>query len=144
LTFKVGKIPVRIFVDFAVNLDGSERARAAGHPDKTGEKYAYQVGAGIGSTAQQGDISLTSFWQHAEQFALDPNLVDSDIFDSRVNMEGVFVQLSYAVTNAVTANLVYAHGWQIDHNLGTGGVGDLGINPVDDYNLFQVDLSFKF
>jgi hypothetical protein len=142
--FKIGKIPARIFADFAVNLDGADRARAAGHPDKTDQKYAYQIGAGIGSTKHKGDISLTSFWQHAEQFALDPNLVDSDIFDSRVNMEGVFVQLGYAVTDAITANLTYAHGWQIDHDLGTGGVGDLGINPVDDYNLFQADLSFKF
>ena len=36
------------------------------------------------------------------------------------------------------------HGWQIDHDLGTGGVGDIGTNPVDDYDLFQADLSFKF
>jgi hypothetical protein len=142
--FKIGKVPARVFADMAVNLDGSERARAAGHPDKTDQKWAYQIGASIGSTKHKGDISLTSFWQHVEQFALDPNLVDSDVFDSRVNMEGVFVQLGYAVTDAVTANLTYAHGWQIDHDLGTGGVGDIGINPVDDYNLFQADLSFKF
>jgi hypothetical protein len=142
--FSIGKIPARIFGDFAVNFDGSDRARAAGHPDKTDQKFAYQIGAGIGSTKHKGDISLTSFWQHVEQFALDPNLVDSDVFDSQVNIEGVFVQLGYAVSDLVTANLTYAHGWQIDHDLGTGGVGDIGINPVDDYNLFQVDLSFKF
>lgn len=142
--FNIGKIPARIFGDFAVNFDGSDRARAAGHPDKTDQKFAYQIGAGIGSTKHKGDISLTSFWQHVEQFSLDPNLVDSDVFDSRVNIEGVFVQLSYAVSDAIIANLTYAHGWQIDHELGTGGLGDIGINPVDDYNLFQVDLSFKF
>ena len=59
-------------------------------------------------------------------------------------MEGAFDQFGYARSDAVTANRTYAHGWQIDHALGTGGVGDLGINPVDDYNLFQADLSFKF
>ena len=142
--FKISKVPAKIFADFGVNFDGSARARAAGHPDKEDQKYAYQIGVGIGSTKKKGDISLTTFWQHAEQFALDTNLVDSDVFDSRVNMEGVFVQLGYALSNAVTANLTYAHGWQIDHALGTGGVGDIGINPVDDYNLFQADLSFKF
>ena len=142
--FNIGKIPARIFGDFAVNFDGSDRARAAGHPDRTDQKFAYQIGAGIGSTKHKGDISLTSFWQHVEQFALDPNLVDSDVFDSRLNIQGVFVQLGYAVSDAVIANLTYAHGWQIDHNLGTGGVGDIGINPVDDYNLFQVDLSLRF
>jgi hypothetical protein len=141
---KVGSLPYKVFGDFAYNFDGEDRARAAGHPDKTDQNLAYQIGAGIGGTKHKGDWSLTAFWQHAEQYALDPNLVDSDIFDSRVNMEGAFVQLGYAITDAVTANLTYAHGWQIDHDLGTGGVGDIGINPVDNYNLFQADLSFKF
>ncbi len=142
--FKLGELPVRVFGDFAINVDGAERARAAGHPDQTDQNIAYQIGAGIGSTKKKGDYSLTAFWQHAEQYSLDPNLVDSDIYDSRVNLEGAFVQLGYALSDAVTVNLTYAHGWQIDHNLGTRGVGDLGINPVDDYNLFQADLSFKF
>ncbi|MGH8092998.1 MAG: putative porin [Chthoniobacterales bacterium] len=142
--FKLSKLPARIFGDFAVNADGGARARAAGHPDQTDQKFAYQIGAGIGSTKHRGDFSVTAFWQHAEQFSLDPNLVDSDIFDSRVNIEGVFVQLGYALSDAVTANFTYAHGWQINSSLGTGGVGDLGINPVNNYNLFQTDLSFKF
>jgi Putative porin len=142
--FKIGKVPARIFGDFAYNLDGDERARAAGHPDKTGQNLAYQIGAGIGGTKHKGDISLSAFWQHTDQYALDPNLVDSDVFDSRVGLEGVYVTLGYALSDAVTANLTYAHGWQIDSALGTGGVGDIGINPVDNYNLFQGDLSFKF
>ena len=142
--FKIGSLPAKVFGDFAYNFEGDERARAAGHPDKEDQNFAYQIGAGVGSTKHKGDISLTAFWQHAEQYSLDPNLVDSDIYDSRVNMEGAFVTVGYALTDAVTANLTYAHGWQIDHDLGTGGVGDLGINPVDDYNLFQADLSFKF
>lgn len=142
--FKAGGWPLRIFGDLAYNFEGDERAAAAGHPDKGDQNFAYQAGVGIGSTKHKGDISLTAFWQHAEQYALDPNLVDSDMIDSRVNVEGAFIQLGYAITDAVTANLTYAHGWQIDHTLGTGGVGDLGINPVDNYNLFQADLSFKF
>jgi hypothetical protein len=56
----------------------------------------------------------------------------------------VYVQLGYTITAAVVANQTCGHGWQIDHDLGTGGVGDIGINPVDDYNLFQADLSFRF
>ena len=142
--FKVGALPAKVFGDFAYNFDGDARARRAGHPDKTDNNFAYQLGAGIGSTKHKGDFSLTAFWQHVEQYSLDPNLVDSDLFDSRVNLEGAFIQVGYAVTDAVTANLTYAHGWQIDHDLGTGGVGDIGINPVDNYNLLQADLSFKF
>ncbi len=142
--WNLGELPIKVFGEYARNLSGDDRAEAAGHPDKTDSVNAYQIGAGIGKAKGKGSWELRSFWQHTEQFALDPNLVDSDLFDSRVNLEGVFVQLSYAVTDAVTTNLTYAHAWQIDHDLGTGGVGDVGINPLDDYNLFQADLSFKF
>lgn len=139
-----GELPMRVFGEYARNFSGDDRARAAGHPDKTDQVNAYQIGLGIGKLKEKHTWELRGFWQHAEQFSLDPNLVDSDIFDSRVNMEGFAFFFGYAITDAVTANLTYAHGWQIDTDLGTGGVGDIGSNPVDDYNLFQADLSFKF
>jgi hypothetical protein len=140
----VGELPMRVFGDFAYNFDADERAAAAGHPDKSDQAYAYQIGLGIGKLKEKGSWELRAFWQHAEQFALDPNLVDSDIFESRVNMEGVAVTAGYGLSDAVSVNLIYAYGRQIDHDLGTGGVGDLGINPVDKYQLFQADLNVKF
>ncbi|MEP6956960.1 MAG: putative porin, partial [Chthoniobacterales bacterium] len=142
--FKVGELPVRVFSDFAVNLDAEDRARASGRPDKGGERYAYQIGAGIGQLKAKHDWQLQAFWQHAEQYSLDPNLVDSDIFDSRLNMEGVALQAGYAISDAVTFNLTYAYGEQIDHTLGTAGIGDIGVNPLREYQLFQADLNFKF
>ena len=144
LGWKFGELPVRIFGEYAHNFSGADRARAAGHPDKTSEVHAYQIGAGLGKLKEKHTWELRGFWQHAEQFSLDPNLVDSDIFDSRVNMEGFAFYFGYQITDAVYASLTYAHGWQVDTSLGTGGVGDLGINPVTDYNLFQADLGFKF
>jgi hypothetical protein len=142
--FKLGELPVRIFGEYARNFSGDTRAVAAGHPDKTSEVNAYQIGAGVGKLKEKHSWELRGFWQHADQFSLDPNLVDSDIFDSRVNMEGFAFYFGYQITDAVYASLTYAHGWQVDTSLGTGGVGDLGINPVTDYNLFQADLGFKF
>ena len=44
-----GEIPFRIFGDFAVNLDADDRALAAGHPEADDQRYAYQVGVGIGN-----------------------------------------------------------------------------------------------
>ncbi len=143
--FKVGETPVKIFSDFAVNLDAEDRARAAGHPDMDDERYAYQVGAQIGKIKAARDWQLAAYYQHVEQYALDPNLVDSDLFDSRVNMEGFAVQAGYAIGDAVTLNLTYAYGWQINDQLGTGGAGgDIGVNPLRQYQLFQGDLSWKF
>ena len=142
--FKIGELPVRIFSDFAVNLEAEDRALAAGRPDKDDQRYAYQIGIGVGQLRVKRDWQINVFWQHAEQFSLDPNLVDSDIYDSRLNMEGIAVQAGYAISDAVTFNLTYAYGEQIDSSLGTGGVGDIGVNPLREYQIFQADLNFKF
>ena len=142
--FKIGELPARVFSDFAVNLDAEDRARAAGRPLEDDERYAYQIGVGIGQLKAKGEWQVQVFWQHAEQYSLDPNLVDSDIFDSRLNMEGVAFQAGYAISDAVTFNLTYAYGEQINKRLGTGGVGDIGVNPLRQYQLFQADLNFKF
>ncbi|MBA3881709.1 MAG: putative porin [Chthoniobacterales bacterium] len=142
--FKIGELPVRVFSDFAVNLDATDRARAAGHPDQDDERYAYQLGIAFGQLKAKHDWQIQAFYQHAEQYSLDPNLVDSDIFDSRLNMEGFAIQAGYAITDAVTFNLTYAYGEQINKTLGTGGIGDIGVNPLREYQLFQVDLNYKF
>jgi hypothetical protein len=142
--WKFGELPFRIFGDFAVNFEADDRAEAAGFPGKGDQRYAYQIGAGIGQLKAKHDWQLQAFWQHTEQFSLDPNLVDSDFFDSRVNIEGVVVQAGYALSDAVIFNLSYGYGWRVDKSLGTGGTGDIGINPLDKYQIFQADLNVKF
>jgi hypothetical protein len=54
------------------------------------------------------------------------------------------VQAGYMLSDAVWINLTYAYGWRSDHDLGTGGAGDIGINPLDQYQIFQADLNVKF
>lgn len=142
--FKIGELPVRIFGDFAVNFDADDRAEAAGTPGQGDQRYAYQIGAGIGQLKVKRDWQLQAFWMHSEQYALDPNLVDSDFWDSRVNMEGVVVQGGYALSDAVIFNVSWGYGWRSDNLLGTGGTGDIGINPVAKYHIFQADLNVKF
>ncbi len=142
--WKVGELPMRIFGDFAANLEADDRAAAAGHPNKDDQAFAYQIGIGVGKIKAKHDWQLSAFWQHVEQYALDPNLVDSDIFDSRVNMEGPAISFGYALSDAITANLTYAYGWQADDSLGTGGIGDIGLNPLRRFQVFQADLSVKF
>jgi hypothetical protein len=137
-------IPFRIFGDFAVNLDAGDRALAAGHPDMGDERYAYQIGLGAGKIKAKHDWEIKAWYQHTEQYALDPNLVDSDFFDSRVNMEGFAVQAGYALSDAVIFNLSYGYGEQANRALGTGGAGDLPLNPMRKYQIFQADLNVKF
>jgi hypothetical protein len=142
--FKIGELPFRIFGDFAVNFDADDRATAAGHPEAGDQRYAYQIGLGIGQLKAKHDWQLQAFWQHTEQYSLDPNLVDSDFFDSRVNIEGVVVQGGYAISDAIIFNLSYGYGRRADKSLGTGGIGDIAINPLDKYQIFQADLNVKF
>lgn len=142
--FTIGELPFRIFGDFATNLDADDRADAAGHPDKGDERYAYQIGLGLGRVKAKHDWELKAFWQHTDQFSLDPNLVDSDFFDSRINMEGFVVQAGYGITDAIVFNLSYGYGEQVDDTLGTGGVGDIPLNPLRKYQIFQADLNVKF
>jgi Putative porin len=142
--WKLWELPMRIFGDFAVNFDADDRAEAAGHAGSGGQRYAYLIGLGVGQLKAKHDWEVRVWWQHTEQFSLDPNLVDSDIFDSRVNMQGIAVKAGYMLADAVSFNLTYAHGQRTNGNLGTGGIGDIGINPVDLYNIFQADLNLKF
>lgn len=142
--WKVGELPMKLFGDFAVNIDGDDRAIAAGRPDKQDQKYAYQVGISAGQLKAKRDWQVDVFWQHTEQYSLDPNLVDSDLYDSRVNMEGIAVRAGYMLSDAVGVNLLWAYGRASDHSLGTGGAGDIGINPLSRYQLLQADLQVKF
>ena len=142
--WKLWELPMRIFGDFAVNFDADDRAARAGHPGSGGQRYAYEAGLAIGQLKAKSDWEIRGWWQHTEQFALDPNLVDSDIFDSRVNMQGVGVKAGYALADAIIFNLTWAYGWRSNGNFGTGGVGDIPINPLDQYQIFQADLNVKF
>jgi hypothetical protein len=142
--WKMWGVPMRIFGDFEVNLEADDRAEAAGHPGKGGDRYAYQIGLGIGQLKKKHDWEISAWWQHQDQYSLDPNLVDSDLFDSKLNLQGVAVRAGYMLADAVVFNLTYAYAWRIDDALGTGGLGDIGINPLDQYQIFQADLSFKF
>jgi hypothetical protein len=143
--WKLGELPMHIFGDFSVNLEGDDRATAALHPGFGDERYAYQVGLGVGQLKQKHDWQIDVAYQHSEQYALDPNLVDDDIFDGRQNMHGIIVRAGYALSDAVIFNVTWNYGWRINDNLGTGGTPiAIGINPLDQYQFFVADLNIKF
>jgi hypothetical protein len=144
LGWKIGQLPMRIFGDFAVNLDGDDRAAAAGHPDFGDQRYAYQIGAGVGQLKKKHDWQVNVFWQRQDQYSVDPNLVDTEFWDSKVNLQGVGVSAGYMLSDAVWLNFTYGYAWRANDALGTGGLGDIAINPVSNFQLFQADLNFKF
>ncbi|MEI8341374.1 MAG: putative porin, partial [Verrucomicrobiota bacterium] len=100
-------IPFRVFGDFAYNLQGSKRAAAAAaaaHNSKidiAGADIAWQVGLGINKIKKKGDWQFLGYWQSSGQYSLDPNLIDDDIFDAHLNMNGPVLKAGYALTDAV-------------------------------------------
>jgi hypothetical protein len=142
--WKLGDLPMRLFADFAVNLDGDDRAAAAGHPNKGDQRYAYQVGLGLGQLKKKGNWQVNVFWQRQDQYALDPNLVDTEFWDSKLNMQGVGVTVAYMLSDAVWVQLLYGYAERADDPVGTAGFGDIAINPLKNFQLFQADLNVKF
>ena len=142
--WKLWDLPMRVFGEFADNIEGHDRAHAAGEFDHTGQHYAWMLGGAIGQLKAKRDWEIRAWYQYTGQFALDPNLVDSDVFDGRVNEKGIAVKAGYMLADAISLNLTWAYAWRVNGSLGTGGTGNIPINPLDQYQLFQADMSVKF
>jgi Putative porin len=164
--FKVRKLDARLFADVAYNLEGNDRAKAAANGYKVwlanqpttptvkafapqgNENTAYQAGLAFGNFSPHArhPWEFRTFWQHTEQYSLDPNLIDSDTFEGRENLEGFNVQLSYGLTPNFIGSARYARATRINDKLGTGGSNqDIPqINPINKFDLLQFDLTFKF
>ena len=161
INFKVGKYGARVFGDFAYNFEGDERARAAAAAAGptilaaavTGQNKAYQAGVGFGNlglvygqTSKRNTWEFRTYWQHIEQYAVDVNLIDSDFFEGRANLEGVYAAFAYSFTDAIIGTVRYGYANQINKQLGTGGNNlDIPfINPIRNYNLVQLDVTWRF
>ncbi len=166
----------RFFGDFAENLDGRARAMAAFNAahstyfssagtavaldqissPQIHDNKAFEVGVAFGSSGSLGLVNGTTakknawevrtYFQHVEQYALDPNLIDLDFFSGVENMQGVYFAAAYGLTDNLIGTVRYGYADRINDKLGTGGAGtDIPqMNPIDRYSLFQVDLTLKF
>jgi hypothetical protein len=168
LNFKIGRENAKFFGDFAENLEGAQRAEAAVQgalvqgstplviPLKKYDNIAYQLGFAIGNGENLGLVygsplkkntwEARVYWQHVEQYALDPNLLDSDFFEGRANLQGLYAACAYGFTDAMIGTVRYGYATRIDDALGTGGSNqDIPqVNPIKQYQLLQLDLTCKF
>ena len=99
------------------------------------------------TTSHRHGWEIRSYWQHTEQYALDPNLPDVDFFEGALNMQGVYVAAAYGLTDNLIAVFRYGHASRINSLLGTANsdTGDIPqINPINDYNIYQMDLTLRF
>ena len=108
-----------------------------------GQDKAYQAGLAVGNNL--GLVYGTSpkkhtwearvYWQHVEQYALDPNLLDSDFFEGRGNLQGFYAALAYSFSDAMIGTVRCGRADRINRDLGTGGFNaDLPLpNPIERY-----------
>jgi len=154
----------RIWGDYAYNTEADRRAADAGaaYAQYSGEDQAYLIGLQVGSSPdlktwrkqstywgdtngmKKSDWSGRMWWQHIEAFALDPNQIDSDIMNAQVNMEGWAASGIYMLTDNTFATTTYAHGSRINKNLGTGYSVDTNGVYANNYDMLQLDLTWKF
>jgi polyhydroxyalkanoate synthesis regulator phasin len=139
-----GSAPSRVFGDVAYNTDGKNRARKFGRPDLDNQVYAWQFGYQYGKAKLKGEWDAKLYYQAQGLFSLDPNLVDSDIFDSRTNMKGLVLTANFMLTDALTFTFTAANGAAQNKTVITAGSGDIGIAQLNKFNLLMFDVVAKF
>ncbi len=109
------------------------------------DQAAYQIGVEAGQMKKKGDWDGKLFWQSTGYYAVDPNLIDADIFNAATNMQGAVVSVSHNWTDGLSSTLRYAYGMPVNGKLATPNVNqDLQLGDIRQYNLFQADLMWKF
>ena len=162
----------KAFADFAYNLDGRARAEEAQQgyaaylkfegatikPFKAqvNDVQAYQFGLAVGNkdslglvygtTSKKNAWEIRAYWQHIEQYSLDPNLLDLDYNAGAENLQGFFTAFAYGFSDNTIGTVRFGEAERINNLLGTGGTGtDIPeINPIKSFELIQADLTFKF
>ena len=148
------KIGIRLFEHTAWNTDADARAAAAGKTQSSGsDDMAWSLGIQVGSAKDlktfeankmsKGDWSARLWYQSVGAWSVDASLVDSDVFDGRVNMEGTTFKAQYNVQDNVLLNFTAAHGEKKNLSYTAYGQGDMSgdLNKMD---LFQFDVTYKF
>ena len=159
--FPVSKLSGLVYGNFAKNLKGSDRATKAGFASFGDQDKAMQIGLALGSqgipqgaasgatygsSAKKGTWETRVYWQRIGQFALDPNMIDSDFFE-RTNMEGWFLALACSPADAIITTFRYGSAKRANDNLGTGGFNDDSSGlaaSIDKYKLMQFDVTLRF
>lgn len=158
-------IGIRLFGDYAYNTSGSDRYNAAwnaatGAANKAAiqaagnDDVAWLLGVAVGSTKDlkafegnkmaKGDWSARVWYQDVGAYSVDPNAVDSDFMDSRVNMKGTTFKAQYNIQDNVLVNFAYGHATRKNGALGAAGAAnDLALN-LSSFDLLQLDLTYKF
>ncbi len=152
-------IGVRLFGDYVINTKADDRAKnsglaAASNGASGSDDSAWMLGMMVGSANDfksfeankmvKGDWSMRIWYQNVGVWSVDPNAVDSDFMDSRVNMKGTTFKAQYNFTDNAYTNFAYGHASRKNNTYGAAGAAqDLALN-LKKFDLMQLDLTYKF
>ena len=149
-------IGVRPYAEYAYNTLGSDRQAAAGTTvaGLSNDDTAWLVGIAVGSAKDlksfegkkmaKGDWFANLWYQETGTYALDQNAVDSDIFDGRLNMKGTSLKAQYNIEDNVALNFTGAWGSRKNSQYGTLAPKVDITGNIDNYTLYQFDVTYKF
>jgi len=155
VNYPFGGIDTRLFGDLAYNIDADQRAAQGSYASLGSQGLAWQVGVAVGTSiglvmntnaAKKGAWEARAYWQQLDLNALDPNLIDSDFFEGRTNMQGLFFAVAYSPTDAIITTLRFGQAHRITATGPTPGSNpDMPtVQPLTSYKLLQLDLTWKF
>ncbi|HXX00384.1 MAG TPA: putative porin, partial [Candidatus Acidoferrales bacterium] len=107
VNFPIGGISAQVFGDMSYNIQADDRAQKGSFASLGSQAFAYQAGMSVGTNigltmnrvaAKKNTWEARAYWQQVDLNSLDPNLIDSDFFEGRTNLQGVFLAFAYAPT----------------------------------------------
>jgi hypothetical protein len=148
-SFKLFGLKTKAYWDFAYNTEGTKRFNdiysLAGAGHSTRDDISWLAGLQFGDAKKAGDWALFANYREVGMSSIDPNLNDSDVGLSALNIRAIKIGAQYLFTDAVSGAITYSHAWNLRENLvggqATGGAGLANLNNVD---VLQVDLNMKF
>jgi hypothetical protein len=155
MNFPLAGLSWQAFGDVAYNIQADHRAIQGSFASVGSQAFAYQAGLSVGTNigltmnrvaAKKGTWEARGYWQQIDLNSLDPNLIDSDFFEGRTNLQGFFLAFAYSPTDAIITTVRFGEAHRLNENAPTPGSNpDIpNVQPITQYKLLQLDLTWKF
>jgi len=155
VNFPLAGLSWQVFGGAAYNIQADQRAQKGSFASVGSQAFAYQAGLSVGTNtgltlnrvaAKKGTWEARGYWQQIDLNSLDPNLIDSDFFEGRTNLQGVFLAFAYSPTDAIITTVRFGEAHRVTSTGPTPGSNpDIpNVQPITEYKLLQLDLTWKF
>ena len=119
--FPVGPFKGKFYWDFGYNIDGSERAHHiyGVQEGSFADSTTWLTGLQLGELKRKGDFYVSASYRQSGIASIDPNLNDDNFALSRLNVQGIRINLGYNLTDWLKAEVWYYGAWNLEKNIHT-------------------------